>query len=75
MRILVAAVGRFGRGRVRGANERALFDRYARRISPPLVLKEMTEERALPPGERKKREAKRLLAAVPGPGAGTRRGA
>ncbi len=65
MRILVAAVGRFGRGRVRGAHERALFDRYARRISPPLVLKEVTEERALPPGERKKREAKRLLAAVP----------
>ena len=52
MRILVAAVGRFGHGRVRGAHERALFDRYARRISPPLVLKEVTEESALPPGQR-----------------------
>ena len=65
MRIIMAAVGRFGRGRVRGAHERALFDRYAGHISPPLVLKEVTEESALPPSERKKREAKRLLAAVP----------
>ncbi len=65
MRILVAAVGRFGGGRARGARERALFEHYARRISPPLVLREVAERRALPPGELKKREAKRLLAAVP----------
>jgi len=64
MRLLVAAVGRFS-GRARGGRERTLFEHYARRVSPPLMLKEVEQKRALPPGALKKREAERLLAAVP----------
>ncbi len=60
MRIIVAAVGRARRG-----PERDLFEHYARRISPPLLLKEVEEKRPLPPARMKKRQGELLLAAVP----------
>ena len=60
MRILVAAVGRARQG-----PERDLFEHYARRISPPLLLKEVEEKRPVPPARMKKRQGEMLLAAVP----------
>ena len=63
MRILIAAVGRAGRGPVR-----AQFDDYAKRLKPPLELSEVEERRPLPAAALKAREAELLLGAVP-PGA------
>jgi 23S rRNA (pseudouridine1915-N3)-methyltransferase len=63
MRILIAAVGRFG-GR-RGGPERTLFDHYAERIIPPPALREVEEKRPLPAPQRRRREGELLLAQVP----------
>ncbi len=60
MRFLIAAVGR-----AKAGPERSLYDHYAGRISPPPVLKEVEEKRALKPPELKKREAELLLGAIP----------
>lgn len=63
MRLMVAAVGRFGAGR--GAAERTLFDDYVKRLSQPIELKEVTEKRPLPAQQLRQREGALLLAAVP----------
>ena len=63
MRIVLVAVGRFGRGP--GRPEAALFAVYAGRVSFPLTLKEVAERRPLPPAELRAREGDLLLAAVP----------
>ncbi len=60
MRTWLIAVGRFSAG-----PERDLFQHYARRLSPPLTLKEVEEKRPLPVAERQSREAQLLLAALP----------
>jgi 23S rRNA (pseudouridine1915-N3)-methyltransferase len=60
MRMLVAAVGRAGRGPVQ-----AQFDDYAKRLKPPLELTEVEERRPLPAPALKAREAELLLAVVP----------
>lgn len=60
MRIWLAAVGRAKPG-----PELDLFTQYARRLTPPLTLKEVEEKRPLPVLERKTREAELLLAAIP----------
>jgi 23S rRNA (pseudouridine1915-N3)-methyltransferase len=60
MRIWLAAVGRAKPG-----PELDLFTQYARRLTPPLTLKEVEEKRPLPVLERKQREAELLLAAIP----------
>ncbi|HEX7007027.1 MAG TPA: 23S rRNA (pseudouridine(1915)-N(3))-methyltransferase RlmH [Alphaproteobacteria bacterium] len=60
MRMLVAAVGRAGRGPVQ-----AQFDDYAKRLKPPLELIEVEERRPLPGPALKAREAGLLLGAVP----------
>lgn len=60
MRMLVAAVGRAGRGPVQ-----AQFDDYAKRLKPPLELIEVEERRPLPAPALKTREAELLLGAVP----------
>ena len=63
MRLMVAAVGRFGAGR--GAGERTLFDDYVKRLTQPFELKEVTEKRPLPAQQLRQREGALLLAAVP----------
>ena len=63
MRFVIVAVGRGGKG-----PEQALLADYAARLRPPVDLKEVEERRPLTVEERKKREAEKLLAAVP-PGA------
>ncbi len=63
MRILIAAVGRFG-GR-RGGPECALFEHYAERITPPPALREVEEKRPLPAPRRRRREGELLLTQVP----------
>ncbi|MEK7246706.1 MAG: 23S rRNA (pseudouridine(1915)-N(3))-methyltransferase RlmH, partial [Pseudomonadota bacterium] len=65
MRVTIAAVGRLGGGRGKGAEARALFDTYAHRLSVPLALKSCEEKRPLPPAERKRREAELLFKLVP----------
>ena len=60
MRMLIAAVGRAGRGPVQ-----AQFDDYARRLKPPLELVEVEERRPLPAPALKAREAELLQGAVP----------
>ncbi|MBC7905588.1 MAG: 23S rRNA (pseudouridine(1915)-N(3))-methyltransferase RlmH [Rhodospirillaceae bacterium] len=60
MRIWLAAVGRAKPG-----PELELFTQYARRLTPPLTLKEVEEKRPLPVLERKQREAELLLGAIP----------
>ena len=57
--MLLIAVGKLGRG-----PERALFDRYAARLHPPLVMKEVADG-AGAPLEAKRREGAALLAALP----------
>ena len=51
-------------GRARSGPEAALFARYAERIQPPLTLTEVPDGRGAP-AEIKRREAERLLAALP----------
>ncbi|MGE5518124.1 MAG: 23S rRNA (pseudouridine(1915)-N(3))-methyltransferase RlmH [Bacteroidota bacterium] len=63
MRLWLAAVGRAKPG-----PELDLFQQYARRLTPPLTLREVEEKRPLPVPERKVREGELLLAAIP-PGA------
>ena len=65
MRVTIAAVGRFGGGRGKGAGARALFDDYAGRLSVPLALKSCEEKRPLAVPERKRREAELLFKLVP----------
>ena len=65
MRLTLAAVGRFGAGRGRGAAVRTLFDDYVKRLSQPFELKEVTEKRRLPAAQLRRREGVLLLAAVP----------
>lgn len=60
MRLWLAAVGRAKPG-----PELELFQQYARRLTPPLTLREVEEKRPLPVPERKTREAELLLAAIP----------
>ena len=65
MRVTIAAVGRFAKGRGKGAHAQALLDEYAGRLSASLTLKTCEEKRPLPVPERKRREAERLLALIP----------
>lgn len=44
--------------------EKALYDLYAQRLNPPLVLQEVEEKRPLPAPALKSREAELLLAAL-----------
>jgi 23S rRNA (pseudouridine1915-N3)-methyltransferase len=60
MRIWLAAIGR-----AKAGPEQDLFTQYARRLTPPLTLKEAEEKRPLPVPERMAREAELLLAAIP----------
>ncbi|MGE5476472.1 MAG: 23S rRNA (pseudouridine(1915)-N(3))-methyltransferase RlmH [Bacteroidales bacterium] len=60
MKLWLAAVGRAKPG-----PEQDLFLQYARRLTPPLNLREVEEKRPLPVPERKTREADLLLAAIP----------
>ncbi|MBF0304812.1 MAG: 23S rRNA (pseudouridine(1915)-N(3))-methyltransferase RlmH [Alphaproteobacteria bacterium] len=63
MRSLLAAVGR-----AKAGPEKDLFEIWAGRLTPPLVLKEVEERRPLPVAERRTREGALLLATLP-PGA------
>jgi len=60
VRYHIIAVGRAGQG-----PERALFERFAARLSPPPVLREVQEKRSLTPVELMEREGRLLLDAVP----------
>ncbi len=60
MRVHLIAVGKLGTG-----PERALFEHFAGRLTPPLNVREVDEKRPLPPGPLKKSESQKLLAAVP----------
>lgn len=51
-------------GRMKDAHERALMERYLRRLAPPLALTELPDGRGSA-GEIKKREGEALLAALP----------
>lgn len=65
MRIVVAAVGRFGGPRAKSAPARTLFDDYVKRIAFPIALKEIEERRPLSAAALKAREGALLLAAIP----------
>ena len=52
-------------GRAKPGPELDLFQQYARRLTPPLTLREVEEKRPMPVPERKAREAELLLAAIP----------
>ena len=60
MKLLIACIGRSGRG-----PERGLYDHYANRIRWSLVLRELEEKKKLPPAQVMAREGELLLAAVP----------
>jgi 23S rRNA (pseudouridine1915-N3)-methyltransferase len=60
MRCHVIAVGRSKPGPAR-----ALFEDYAKRLTPPLALVEVEEKRPLPEALLREREAELLLAALP----------
>ena len=60
MRLTLAAVGR-----ARSGPEMDLFQQYARRLTPALVLREVEERRSLPTDRLKAREAELLLGCVP----------
>jgi len=60
MRLTLAAVGR-----ARSGPETDLFQQYARRLTPALVLREVEERRPLPTDRLKAREAELLLGCVP----------
>ncbi len=60
MRIIIAAMGR-----QRAGPEKTLFESYTKRLPWPTRLVEVTEPRGGTPGERKCREAERLLKAIP----------
>lgn len=52
-------------GRMKPGPERALFDHYAARLTPPPEMREVEEKRNLPPEKMKLREAELLLGAIP----------
>jgi len=60
MKMWLAAVGR-----ARAGAARDLYDEYARRMTWPLVLKEVEVRKRVPPAELERLEAELLLAAVP----------
>ncbi|OAN49202.1 23S rRNA (pseudouridine(1915)-N(3))-methyltransferase RlmH [Paramagnetospirillum marisnigri] len=60
MRLLLAAVGK-----AKAGPELDLFSQYAKRLSPPLGLREVEEKRPLASAQLKAREAELLLAVVP----------
>ena len=60
MKIWLAAVGR-----ARAGAARDLYEEYARRMTWPLVLKEVESKKRVPPDELKRLEADLLLSAVP----------
>ncbi len=60
MKSIIIAVGRWKSG-----PERALFEHYAGRLTPPLELREVEERKKLSPDVLKKKEAELLLASVP----------
>src|SRR5688572_21601931 len=51
-------------GRMRAGPEQALFEHYAARVKPAIVLKEVEEKRPLSSAELKAREAELLLSAL-----------
>jgi 23S rRNA (pseudouridine1915-N3)-methyltransferase len=61
MRIRILAVGRMKAGL-----EKALYDVYAQRLTPPIQMDEVEEKRPLPSPALKAREAELLLAALEG---------
>jgi len=60
MKSSIIAIGRWKRG-----PERDLFEHYARRLSPPLELREFEERKKLPLDQLKNKEAELLLSAIP----------
>lgn len=60
MRLLIAAIGRAGRG-----PERDLYEHYAGRIRWPIGLRELEDKRKLPTAQMVAREGELLLRAVP----------
>jgi 23S rRNA (pseudouridine1915-N3)-methyltransferase len=60
MRVTIAAVGRLGPG-----PERDLYERYAARCTPPLLLREVTLGASGAPAKRRAAETALLLAAIP----------
>ncbi len=51
-------------GRMKDAHERALIDRYVKRLSPALTITELPDGKGSP-GEIKRREGEALLASLP----------
>jgi 23S rRNA (pseudouridine1915-N3)-methyltransferase len=60
VKLLIACVGRAGRG-----PERDLYEHYASRIRWPLALREVEEKRPLPAAQLVQREGELLLQATP----------
>ena len=60
MKSSIIAIGRWKRG-----PERDLFEHYAKRLSPPLELREFEERKKFPLDQLKNKEAELLLSAVP----------
>ncbi len=52
-------------GRAKPGPAKALFEEYARRLTPPLALIEVEEKKPLPDAQLKEREAELLAAALP----------
>lgn len=63
MRLWLAAVGRLSGARA--GPEGAVFETYARRLTDPLTVREVPEERARSAAERRRREAQRLQSQIP----------
>ena len=60
MKSSIIAIGRWRRG-----PERDLFEHYAKRLSPPLELREFEERKKFPLDQLKNKEAELLLSAIP----------
>ena len=60
MKSSIIAIGRWKRG-----PERDLFEHYAKRLSPPLELRELEERKKIPLDQLKNKEAELLLSAIP----------
>ncbi len=60
MKIIIAAVGRMGKG-----PEKQLIETYSRRIAWPFKIIEVEERRSIKGKERQKSEAEKLRAAIP----------
>jgi 23S rRNA (pseudouridine1915-N3)-methyltransferase len=63
MRLTLAAVGRLGAAR--SGPEGSVFETYARRLSEPLTVREVADDRARATDERRRREGSRLLTQIP----------